>query len=171
MQVVKKTVLIIGLIWFALLLFMPKSQLYYLLEKTLVKQEIKINEKKIAEGLFTLNLEDARVYYKGIPIVTIQRADFLTLLLYSSIILENIEVDELLRDKVPAKIDRVMVRYSIADPLHVHITAVGSFGMADGSYAIRTGRVHIDITQDKEIEMLKPWLQKGKKGYYYETSF
>jgi len=171
MQVVKKLMLIVGLIWFALLLFMPKTQLYYFLEETLAKQDVRINEKKIVESFFALEIKDAQVYYKGIPVATIQHANVLAPLLYDRITLAGIEVDELLRDEVPAKIDKLEVRYSIIDPLHVHIAAIGSFGVANGSFEIRTRKVHIDITQAKEIETLKPWLQKGEKGYYYEASF
>jgi len=51
MQMVKKSVLIFLMLWFSILLFMPKAELYYTIEQSLAKQDIKLNEKSIEEGV------------------------------------------------------------------------------------------------------------------------
>jgi uncharacterized membrane protein len=80
MQMVKKSVLIFLMLWFAILLFMPKAELYYTIEKSLAKQDIKLNEKSIEEGPFSLTLKDVTVYVKGIALAKIEELDFFTLL-------------------------------------------------------------------------------------------
>ena len=171
MQMVKKTVIALVLLWFALLLFMPKIQLYYLLEQNLAKQEIKLNESKISENPFGLTVTDMQVYFKGIPVAKIEKTEMVTLLLYNRITATHITLDALLKEKFPASIEKLVLQYSVIDPLHVHISGSGSFGTLEGNYDLRAHKVHIDIAAGKDIGMIQQWLKKGEKGYYYETSF
>ncbi len=57
MQVVKKGFIVFIVIWIAIVVLMPKKEFYYKLEEELVKHEIKLNEAKVSEGLFSLGLE------------------------------------------------------------------------------------------------------------------
>ena len=91
MQMVKKSALIFLMLWFSILLFMPKAELYYTIEQSLAKQDIKLNEKSIEEGLFSLTLKDVTVYVKGIALANIEELDFFTLLFYSSLEVTNLK--------------------------------------------------------------------------------
>jgi predicted ribosome-associated RNA-binding protein Tma20 len=69
---VKKILVSLLLVWGALILFMPKEEIYFSLERELAKQGVEINEAHIDEGLFTLKLEGVTVYVKGIEVATLK---------------------------------------------------------------------------------------------------
>ena len=171
MQMVKKSIGILFAVWFTLLLFMPKEEMYYTVEKTLAAQDITLNEKSIEEGLFSLTLKDVTVYVKGIALANIDEIDFFTLLFYNTLRIDNLVVDEVLHSKVPAKTEEAVLTYQIFAPLTVSIDANGSFGYAQGSIHLADKQLHVDFVKSKEIEMIKPYLKKGEKGWFYEKSF
>ena len=171
MQVVKKSIGILFAVWFTLLLFMPKEEMYYSVEKMLAAQDITLNEKSIDEGIFSLTLKDVTVYVKGIALVNIDEIDFYTLLFYNTLHIDNLVVDEVLHSKVPTKTKKAVFTYHIFAPLTVSMDANGSFGYAKGSIHLVKKKLHIDFVKAKEIEMIKPYLKKGNKGWFYEKSF
>jgi hypothetical protein len=171
MQMVKKSLGIIFAVWFTLLLFMPKEEMYYKVEKILDAQDITLNEKSIEAGVFSLSIKDVTVYVKGIALVHIDEIDFFTLLVYNTLHIDNLFVDEVLHSKVPAKTKEAVLTYQILSPLTVSVDANGSFGYAEGSIDLNHKKLHIDFVKSKEIEMIKPFLKKGEKGWFYEKSF
>jgi len=171
MQVVKN--IFIGLLvgWFFLLAFMPKQELYYKLEQELEKNNIKINEKSIESGLFSLKIHDADIYIKGMKLITIGEIDFFTLLFYTSVNMKNVLLDESLKTMTPTQMDTAILKHDILNPIHVGIDAKGSFGSLSGMINLNARVLHLDFNDSKGIEQLKPKLLKDEKGWYYETSF
>jgi hypothetical protein len=171
MQMVKKSALIFLAIWFSVLLFMPKVELYYTLEKALAEKDIKLNEKSIDEGLFSLTVKDVTVYVKGIALANIEELDFFTILFYSSLGIENLHIDEALHTKVPATTKEAHFTSSILSPLSLSVDANGSFGTIEGSIDIMDKEVHIDFVEVGDISMIQAYLTKDEKGWFYEKSF
>ena len=171
MQMVKKSIGILFAVWFTLLLFMPKEEMYYTVEKALAAQDITLNEKSIEEGIFSLSLKDVTVYVKGIALANIEEVNFFTLLFYNTLEVDNLVVDEVLHTKVPSKTKEAVFTYQIFSPLTVSLDANGSFGHAQGVIALDEKKVHIDFLKAKEIGMIQPFLKKGEKGWFYEKSF
>jgi len=171
MQMVKKIFIMLFIAWFGLLVFMPKQEIYYKLEKELEKQEIEINEKSIEEGVFSLTVKQASVYVKGIPVATIDELRFFTVLFYTKVELDTLLLDDSLKAMAPQQTDKASLSHSIISPLNASIQAEGSFGGIEGSLDLKERKLHLDFNETKEIEMLKPQLKKDEKGWYYETSF
>ena len=171
MQMVKKSALIVVAVWFAIIIFMPKSEIYYTVEKQLNKKDITLNEKSIEEGLFMLSLHDVTVYVKGIALANIERVDFFTLLFYSSLELEGLRVDEVLHAKVPRLTKEATFRHSLFSPTTISIDANGSFGVVEGAFNLMDNQLHINFVETNEISMIQAQLQKGEKGWFYESSF
>jgi len=171
MQVVKTTLLSLFIFWFALLFFMPKEDLYFTLEQSLQTEDIIIQETKRETGLFTLKLKEAKVFYKGIEIASIDEIDFFTLLFYTTVEIKGLHFDDSLRTFVPGDIDNVLLVHSLVSPLSVSLTALGDFGLAEGKVDLRARKVRIDIVEAKAIQNIKAELKKDEKGLYYETSF
>jgi len=168
---VKKSIGIIVAVWFTLLVFMPKEEMYYKIEERLAKQDITLNEKRIEEGLFSLQVKDITVYVKGIALAHIDEIDFFTLLIYNTLHIDNLIVDEVLASKVPTQTKKATFTHQIFSPLAVSMDANGSFGYAEGTVDLNHKQIHIDFLKEKDIEMIKPFLKKGKKGNFYEKSF
>ena len=171
MQMVKKSALIVVAVWLAIILFMPKSEIYYTVEKQLSKKDITLNEKSIEEGLFTLTLYDVTVYVKGIALANIERVDFFTLLFYSALDVEGLRVDEVLHTKVPRLTKEATFRHHLFSPATISIDANGSFGEIDGLFHVMDKQLRIDFVKMNEINMIQSQLQKGEKGWFYENSF
>jgi hypothetical protein len=171
MQMVKKILIALALIWFALLLFMPKQTLYYKLEQELAKSAIKINEKSIDEGIFSLTLNQADVYAKGIKLASVEKVHFFTVLFYTKVTMQELVLDDSLKNMAPTHMKEATATYALWDPLHISIHAEGSFGGLDGAVALADKTLRLDFNESKGIEMLKPKLKQDKKGWYYETSF
>jgi hypothetical protein len=171
MQMVKKIIITLLIVWFSLLAFMPKQELFYKLEKELVKQDIKINETSIEEGLFSLTLNQATVYVKGIEVATIEKISFFTLLFYTKIELDALLLDEALTAMAPRQTEQAVLSYSIFSPMEAKINAKGNFGVIEGNIDLQGRKIHVDFTETKEIEPIRRVLKKNEKGWYYETSF
>ena len=171
MQMVKKIFIALFITWFALLIFMPKQEIYYALEKELAKQEIEINEKSIEEGVFSLTLNQVSVYVKGIKIATIEELTFFTLLFYTKVELDTLLLDDALKAMAPQQTDKAILSHAILSPFDASVHAEGSFGVIDGSVDLKERKLHINFTETKEIDMIKSQLKKDEKGWYYETSF
>lgn len=171
MQMVKKSGIALIVAWFAILVLMPKQEFYYKLEEVLAKQEIELNEEKIDEGFFSLDLHQVTVYFKGIPVATIEEMDLFTLLFYSSLELQGLHMDDSLKRMVPQETQKAVLSYSVLSPLKVSVDAQGSFGGMTGTIDLNARQVHLDFNESTNIEMLKPQLKKDEKGWIYETSF
>jgi hypothetical protein len=171
MQMVKKSLIVFLVAWFAILVLMPKQAFYYKLEEELAKYEIKLNEEKMNEGFFSLNLEQVTVYFKGINVATIEEVNLCTLLFYSSLELQALHVDDSLKTMAPQKTHKALLSHSVLSPLEIFVDATGSFGAMTGKIDLNERKVRLDFNESKNIEMLKPQLKKDDKGWVYETSF
>jgi len=171
MQMVKNIFMGLLLVWFILIILMPKQELYYKLEQELNKNDIIINEKRIEEGLFSLTLYDSDVYIKGIKLATVKKIEFLTFLAYTRILLEELYLDDSLKSMFPTQIDKAKFIHTALNPIYVDISSEGSFGKLSGIVNLEERVVRVDFNNTENINNLKSKLQKDKKGWYYETSF
>jgi hypothetical protein len=171
MQMVKKFFIFLLVLWFAILFFMPKQELYYKAEELLLKQDIKINEKSIEEGLFSLTLLDAKVFVKGIELATVEKIEFFTLLFYTKVDVNNLILDASLKNIAPTNIDKVEIAHAIWNPLNVAFDAQGPFGNVNGQASLLERHMRLDFNETEGIEMLKASLKQDEKGWFYETSF
>jgi hypothetical protein len=171
MQMVKRSASIVVAVWLAIILFMPKSELYYTLEKKLSEKDITLNEQRIDEGLFSLVVEDITVYVKGIPLASIDKMDFFTLLFYSSITIDRVELDEVLHTKAPKLTKELKATHMIFTPTSLSLDANGTFGTVEGDVDLLDKKVHIDFIETGDIDTIRSYLTKGETGWFYEKSF
>jgi len=170
MQMVKNIVIIIVVVWFGLVAFMPKKALYYRLEEELAKQDIKLNEKLIDESLFSLRIEDVNVYVKGINIASIREINLFTLLFYSHLSIDEVNLDSSL-GMLAKDIGRSDIFHSISSPTNLVVDVNSSIAKVDGLVDLAQRKVRLDIENSPNIKMIRPMLKKDEKGWYYETNF
>jgi hypothetical protein len=171
MQMVKNIFITFIVFCFAFLVFMPKQELYFTLEKELAKQDIEINEESLKESVFGLTAKNVTFYFKGIKVATAQEIDIYTLFFYSRAKVIALKVDESLRALVPQEIENTRFVHSMLSPFIVRIKIRGTFGSAEGTMNLKTRKVHIDFTDTKNIVSIRSQLKKDEEGWYYETSF
>ena len=171
MQVVIKALGTVMAVWLALLAFMPKEELYFRAEQELASQGVEINEAQMDEGLFGLELMDAKVYVEGIKVATVKRISFFTLLFYNKIEADGVQTDASLHRMAPASITHIAITHSILHPQTLTIEAEGSFGKAEGTLSLATHTLHLDLVETGKIDTVKNLLKHGEKGWYYESTF
>jgi hypothetical protein len=172
MQMVKNIFIGLVVFWFALFIFMPKEALYYALEEKLEAQGLKINEKSIETGMFSLNLIDADIYFKGINVAHVKKINIFTLLFTTNVNIKELTIDASLKAFAPEKIDQANITHLLLSPMKVNILASGSFGNIEGVVDLKEKKLRLDFSNTtKEIDLLRGNLQKDEKGLYYETSF
>ena len=171
MQMVKNSLIMFTIVWLAIFLFMPKQEIYYKIERELLEHNIELNEASIDEGLFSLTLKGVAVYAKGINVANIKQVDLLTLLFYSSVQAQALHLSDSLKSMVSGDMKGLVLSHSILSPLNILVSADGSFGSLRGNMDISERKIHLDFNESKNIEVIKKYLKKSEKGWYYETSF
>ncbi|MFT7879461.1 MAG: hypothetical protein ABXS91_03615 [Sulfurimonas sp.] len=171
MQMVKKIVTVIVVLWLAVIVMMPKQEIYYLLEQELAKNDIKISSEKIGEGWFTFTLKEPSIYVKGIKVATVKEIELFTLLFYTRGTLEGLQLDPSLERFAPREIDHAVVTHSVVNPMNMIIDANGLFGEAAGSVNVMERGIRMKFSQRKNLGMLSSKLKKDGEGWLYETSF
>ena len=171
MQMVKKGIMFLALVWIALIVLMPKQELYFKLEQELAANDIVVSGELVDEDMFGMDLEHLTVYVKGIKVATIEEASFFTLLFYSSVSLEGVKLDSLLKRYAPEQIDSAVVTHSLLSPMRVGISGQGVFGEASGSVYLSDRTLNIVFEKEDALNMIKSKLKKGEEGWIYETSF
>jgi len=171
MQMVKKSIFSIFLLGVLFLALMPKEEIYFRLERELALRGVEINEEAIDENIAGLVLQKPQIYLKGIHVAGADRLTCFTLFFYTQVEVENLYVDESLKGMLPEGAETIVLTHSLLDLMHIAVLAKGNFGVAKGIIDLKKRRVHIDFAEEKEIGTIKSSLQKGEKGWYYETAF
>lgn len=160
----------------ALMYFTPKTNLYYMLEKELVKHELIISDEKVSDKGFVLSLENAVIYMKDIESAQIKELDVKIFALYNAINVTDIKLSEVAGSFIPVKINNVDIRYSVINPLNIVIKAQGDFGEASGVVNILEKQLHLNVTPSeimkKRYRNTMRQLKKQEDGSYsYDKTF
>jgi len=174
-----RTLKIFGFIVFFILsfaLFMPKLNLYYMLEGELQKQNIIISDEKIKETAFKLTITDANISFDTLESARFKELDLIMFLLYQSLKIQDIRLLGVASSFMPTKIDHVNISYAVTNPLIVNISANGAFGTTKGIFNIREKKLHLTLTASKQMQQkykkTLSYLTKTKDGgYIYDTIF
>lgn len=171
MQMVKAILSVLLLLWFALLFFMPKEQLYFKVEERLEKEGVVINESEIEEGLLSLKLKGVQVYLKGAKVADIEALEFFTLIFYSRLDLHHWSAASALKNDIPSEVKEATLSYGLLSPFTLHFDANGSFGDMNGTVDLNERNIALDVNNSKGLEMLRPHLKKAKGGWHYERAY
>ncbi len=112
----------------ALLYFLPKEHLYYLVQQTLQEQKITLTQKQLHETPFGIELHAVTLSYEGVPVAKIKDIRVTLFGLYDSVKAEGVELSSLASSYIPPKLSFVMANYSVLHPLAIDTVAQGVFG-------------------------------------------
>jgi hypothetical protein len=171
MQMVKKTVGGFFLLLLFLVLFSPKEELYYLLEKELEKNGIIISNEKFSDTLFGLTILDADVYVQGINMAKVKKLNLNLFFLYNQLSIEQIKTDKGIHKMAPKEIETLTATWSLLKPYKIAIEGSGSFGSLSGGYYFAQQKILIRPKETKNINKFRKFLKKDTKGFYYEKLF
>ena len=169
MQMVKNIVIFLILLPLVVVVFAPKKELYFLLEKRLYEKNIVISNEELDEGWLGLTIVNPDIYYNGAIIATAEKIELWSLLLYTKVDFINLKIAEGLPTE--ASIQSVNVVHSILDPMNIKIDALSSLGSIEGRVSLSDRKVRLDIAKDGNIKAFAKYLKRDKKGRYYESKF
>ena len=171
MRLVKYILFFIVALYLGVVLFMPKSQLYYKAEQLLNSKGIVIGNEKTIDSIGDFKIVHPVAYYQGADVARASKIDIKPLLLLNIITAENIEFTGVAKQFIKADINYLKANQSILKPYFVKLNLNGSFGEASGYIDIKKRLIHIDITKEKNIASIKRFLTKSEKGWQYESKF
>ncbi len=161
---------------FALILFTPKSSLYFLLEENMKQFEAIISKEKIEDSLFTLRMQNLELSLKGVESALIEKADITLLGLYNSVAFYNIELSSVVDAFMPPNIENATVSYTVLHPLQIRAVALGDFGKAHVTCNIIDRNVSIVLEPSKRMlseyrNSLNEFKKDSQGGYVYAKTF
>ena len=168
----KHLIKVLGYIVFTILItiaLLPKVDLYYKLEHILKKEHIILSDEIPTDKIFSLNLKGVSLFYNGINVAKVSNCSLFPFIFYNRLTIENIKLDETLKIFFPEKISKIVVTYSLIDPINVYLTSKGRFGEAQGTFNLKTRKLHIVLTptnymKKNSANTLK--LMKSQNGQY-----
>jgi len=171
MRMVRNIILFAVALIVGVVLFMPKSQLYYFGEKQLKQYGVVIGNEKLDDKFLSLDILHPVVYLQGLGVVRASKIEVMPLLFINRVDADGVELINEAKKFLNINITKLKLNQSILKPYRVKIDAQGSFGVANGYANLKNRVVHIDIIKPKDINSIKRYLKKGEKGWYYESKF
>jgi hypothetical protein len=156
---------------FFLLIFAPKQEIYFKIEKELQKEGIVISNEKFSYNLWGLSIEDADIFLKGAKIAKVKSLNLSIFFLYNELIIEDIIIDRGAHKILPKNLDHATAIFSILKPYKIAIDANGSFGKISGGIYLNMNKIFLRVIDKKDIRTFKGFLKKDDKGLYYEKFF
>lgn len=147
-----------------LIIFMPKENLFFTLQKELKKENIFINTKT-SSNLIDLKLDNSKIFVNKINIANIESIKITPLLFFNKIDLKNIKIDF-----NHLNIDNLNLTYSVLTPFNVDIKGSSNFATIKGFIDLKNRNMKIYLL-NLTNKTIKSFLKKDKKGYFYAQKF
>ncbi|RUM67674.1 MAG: hypothetical protein DSZ06_00720 [Sulfurospirillum sp.] len=170
----KKILIAIVSFLVAVVLFMPKVNLFYTLEELLKKEHVEIVVDSIKDRWIDLVLKDATVFYDKIESVKAKEIDIKPWLVYNVIEAKDITMAKGLQSILNFKIDEAKISHSILHYKSLNIEASGDFGSLSGEVDLLKRSVHILLQPTRRFErsqVARDYFKKSKEGLIYESKF
>lgn len=159
-----KSIIFVLLFLYALLVFLPKENLYYLALENLKTYNIVIKNEIIEAKSLELSIIDANVFFKSIDAIAIDLVRIKTLLFYSSIDATNVKIDKALKQFLPPKIDKIKIQHFITNPLNISISFNAKDIKGYGTFNLLERKLNINFSvSNKFVREYGALLRQAKK--------
>lgn len=170
----KKILLFTALLFIGLIIFLPKSELYYSAEEALAPTHLYLSGEEVHDRLFYLDIDNATMLLDTVEIGSITHIRFLPLIALNRITMSEIEFSGDFATLFPAGIEYLNFTHSLLHPMSIAITGEGEFGPFDGEIDLIKNRLTLHFTPSpllRQYPLLLSKLRKSDEGLIYETSF
>jgi hypothetical protein len=160
----------------AVIIFMPKTNTYFLMEKQIKPLGVVISNETFEENFFDLIVKNMDISVKGIDSVHVNQTDMMFLGVYNVVDLKGIILSSVASSFVPLHIQHIKILYSIFNPLKVKIFAEGEFGSLQAHINLKEFHAYVDVQPSKlMLQKYKRSLRELKKtkdgSYVYDYAF
>ncbi|WP_456480674.1 hypothetical protein [Nautilia sp.] len=160
----KKFLIILSGFLLGVIVFLPKEELFYLLQKKLYEKQIYI-KSDVTSSLKEIRINNAKIYYNDIKMADLKKAKAYMFIFYNKIHLTDLKLDI-----GNYAIKKAEITYSITNPLKIEIKAVSNVADINGYADLSKRFVKIYFTNIKKADIEK-LLKKDKKGYFYYAAY
>lgn len=154
----------------ALILFMPKTSLYYFGELQLKQFGIVISNETLVDSFSSLKAEKLDISVKGVESAYIDSMEFTFLGVYNDVKLEKIKLSSIVEAYLPSKIKLVNIEYSVLNPFNIQADSIGEFGEIDIEFNLLELQLKAELRPSKlmlqKYKRTLRFFKKSKKGEY-----
>lgn len=155
-------------------IMIPKEKLYFTVESYLAENHIYLNNETFSNALVYFDAENIDVLMDAQQIATIGNVRISPWIFLNRFTLNDISFSPLYRNFFPGTVERVVMSYSLLNPLEISIDGEGDFGHCAGKidWIDQKIRIVFDTTpQLRRYPLLVNKLYQSKEGLVYETSY
>ena len=160
----KKAITVFLGFYLGFVVFMPKENIFFTVQKYLAPYKIYINADTAATPL-ALYLHRGTLFFDGMDIAAFDHCK-----LYPWLFLNLCTISDTKINVGGFKIQKLRLLYSIVNPLKIYLEGSANFGTLKGYINIKNRELKIYIHHIKN-SAIKTYLQKDKEGYFYHASF
>jgi hypothetical protein len=158
------------------MIFIPKENLYFLIQKELKNYNIDLVTKKINDIRFSLILDNTTIKYENIEALNISNINFESYFFKTNIKLNNIKLNSILNEFAPAKIDNIYLTHDMINLNKIYIDFIFKGGSCTGCIDIFQRVVKLKLKISKQLRlkykstlgMLKTDKLEGDYTYEYK---
>jgi len=158
-----------------IIIFLPKKNLYYLLETELLKHKVIISDETTEDMYAYLDIKSGTIYYDGIEAGLVGEIKVFPFLFANLVNINNASFSNELSNIIPQKIENLKIYYTLIDPLNINIDGNGDFGSIFGFINISSRELFLELTPSEVMHTkYRGILQKFKKveeRYVFSTKF
>ncbi len=168
----KKILLFLLVFYFALIVLMPKVNLYYTLEDILKKELIEFEQKSISDRLFFLKIKDMKLFYDKAKVADIKDVTVFPYIFYNKILIKDLQPLDAIKNIFNYDIKEIDLTYHLFNLSKILIEANSSFGKISGSFDLKSKKLYLNLKPTKQFEgdqNLNRVFKKSKDGYIYES--
>lgn len=168
----KKILIFLTLFYLALVIFMPKENLYFTLKNTLKQERIEVSEASLSDNLISLKGERLVVSYDGIESVLVKEFSVTPFLFYNKVKAFEVSASASLKEMFSFSADVFELTYVIWNFNEAKIYAKGDFGELNGVLDLSAQSIKVVLEPSMEFEnspLIRQYFKKSEEGYIYES--
>ncbi|MDD2266727.1 hypothetical protein [Sulfuricurvum sp.] len=170
----KKILSFCALLLLGIIIFLPKSNIYYSAEEAFSTEHLYLSGEKIHDRFLYLDVRDASLLLDSMPIGTIDHIRIIPLIFFNRATITSLNFSGEFASLFPEGIEYLTFTYSLLHPLTVVIEGEGGFGPVHGEIDLKNERLEVIFEPSQVMRaypLLLAKLHKSDKGLVYETSF
>jgi hypothetical protein len=145
LKIVSLTVLFFS----CLIIFTPKEKIFNKALNEIYKYDLSFKSYDFYDKAFGAKIDNSNIYYKNIQAITIDKLNIQTMIVSNKIDMQNIKVDDSLKQFIPSTIKHISISYTILNPLFVDIDIYSKQFKIKGYVDIVNSKVVLNITLSK----------------------
>lgn len=158
-----------------LIIFLPKVNLYYALEKEMSKQSVYVSDEKLHDLGISFHIDNASVLFDKLLLAKVEQIRIRPWIFYSSIEADAIQINKEFEDFLPSEIKKFEINYWVFNPLYIKLKGESeeSFFYGDVDLLKKTLRIHLRLgnKSEKKYHAMLSRLTPEEGGYLYEYKF